>query len=101
MALLVQVANVEIDQEAQALRTGVPTVRYRGSESNYKPRRSRRIPPRSVVTLLQIREHPKPLRSPPQHARQHEKRGQLIERSGIRELGAHAAMCNTGLLSPG
>ena len=33
--------------------------------------------------------------------RQHEKRGQLIERSGIREVGAGAAMCNTGLLSPG
>ena len=32
--------------------------------------------------------------------RQHEKRGQLIERSGIRELEADAAMCDTGLPSP-
>ena len=77
-------------------KTGVPTVCYRRSESNCKPRRSRRTPPRSAEKGFSDTQNTQSLCAHHHNMhRQREKRGQLIERSGIREPEADAANCDT------
>jgi len=69
LAFVVQITNLEVDQKAQARRgTALPSVCNWGSNRGCKPRWSRRSASRSVVTLLQIREYSKPVRSSPQQA---------------------------------
>jgi len=69
LALVVQVTNLEVNEEAQTRRgTTVSTLYNWGSNRGCKLRRSRRSTSRSVVTVFQIWEYSKPMRSPPQHA---------------------------------